>query len=111
MSCFLCGHEEENRHHLGCARIARPDLTVKVAQAEGLIATPKAKEEAPEPKVEVLKPGSMTTVPEDDGDEPPAKGGETVEACDFEGCDNPKYSSSPRAKWCDEHKDPKSRKE
>jgi hypothetical protein len=53
----------------------------------------------------------MTTVPEDDGDEPPAKGGETVEQCEFEGCESPKYSTSPRAKYCAGHKDPKNRKE
>lgn len=31
--------------------------------------------------------------------------------CDQPGCHNPKYSASPRAKYCEEHKAPKSRKE
>lgn len=110
MNCYLCGRDE-GRHHLGCALIESPGLTEDEAIEKGLL-PPKA---APEPRgrerAEILKPGSMTTVPEDDGGEPPAKGGETVEGCEFAGCDNPKYSTSPRAKYCAEHKDPKNRKE
>lgn len=86
----------------------RPHLTAKVAVEEGLLAPPKAKDKTPEPKVEVLKEGSMTTVPED---EPPAKGGETVEQCEFDGCEKPKASAAAAAKYCAQHKDPKNRKE
>lgn len=111
MSCWLCGHEEKGRHHLGCARQANPVLTIDMAVEAGLIAMPAGAEKTEPDKVEVLKDGSMTTVPEDNGDEPPARGGETVEGCEFAGCDNPKYSTSPRAKYCAEHKDPKNRKE
>lgn len=35
----------------------------------------------------------------------------TVEGCDFEGCDNPRWSDHARVKYCTIHKDPKSRKE
>jgi hypothetical protein len=77
------------------------------------MAAPPEEEKAPKPNTEILKDGSMTTVPEDEdnGDEEPAKGGETVEKCEFDGCTKPKYSTSPRAKYCAEHKDPKNRKE
>lgn len=111
MSCSLCGHEEEGRHHLGCVRIHHPDVSDKVLIEAGLLASPVPEKAAPEPEVEVLKEGSMTTVPEDSGTEPPAEGGETVEPCEFPSCDNPKYSASARAKWCEAHKDPKNRKE
>lgn len=30
-------------------------------------------------------------------------------ACEHEGCEEPKASKSPRAKWCEVHKDPKNR--
>lgn len=36
---------------------------------------------------------------------------QTVGQCEFEGCESPKYSDSPRTKYCAEHKDPKNRKE
>jgi len=108
MACWLCGHEEEGRHHLGCARIMVPDLTPQQAAKAGWIMAPEL-EKDPEPaQVEVLKEGSMTTVPEEDI---PAQGGETVGQCEVEGCENPKYSSSARAKYCADHKDPKNRKE
>lgn len=108
MSCFLCGHEEEDRHHLGCARISRPNLTRKVAEEEGLIAPESKPDGPPKPKTEVLKEGTMTTVPEEDVEDEEVL---EVSTCEYEGCDNPKYSDSPRAKWCEDHKDPKSRKE
>ena len=111
MSCWLCGHEKKDAHHLGCARIVLPDLTEAQAMGMGLIGRPKGKVEPPAPKVEVLKPGSMTTVPEDEEDETPAKGGETVEQCEYDGCTNPKFSASARAKYCAVHRDPKNRKE
>jgi hypothetical protein len=31
--------------------------------------------------------------------------------CEFKGCHNPKYSVHPRVKFCEEHRDPKNRKE
>lgn len=106
MSCWLCGHEKNNAHHLGCARIYRPNLTQDEAVEEGLLPAPQEEEKAPEPHVEVLKEGTMTTVPEEkDEDEP------DVAECEVEGCHNPKYSDSPRTKYCEEHKDPKNRKE
>ncbi len=111
MSCWLCGHESKRSHHLGCLRLALPSLTVDQAVEAGLMAAPKGADAPASPRVEVLKPGSMTTVPADTGEEPPATGGETVGQCEFSGCDNPKYSASPRAKWCEGHKDPKNRKE
>lgn len=33
----------------------------------------------------------------------------TGSLCEFSGCSEPKASKSPRAKWCEAHKDPKSR--
>ena len=118
MSCWLCGHEKDNAHHLGCARIAHPDLTESQAARAGLIAAPRGKEPAIKDKTEVLKEGSMTTVPQgpegnedDDEDFPPAEGGETVEQCEYDDCDNPKKSNHPRAKYCVTHSDPKNRKE
>lgn len=108
MSCSLCGHEEEKRHHLGCARIANPGISDHVLREAGLLAPLRAKAQAPESVVEVLKEGSMTTVPEEDV---PAGPGETVEQCDFDGCDNPRKSAHARAKWCETHSDPKNRKD
>lgn len=97
MSCFLCGHEKEGSHHLGCQKIIEPGLTKGQAQLLGLMPTPKVTE-APQSRTEVLKEGSMTTVPVDT-------------TCGHEGCDNPKYSDHPRVKYCEDHKDPKNRKE
>lgn len=97
MSCFLCGHEEARSHHLGCLRAVHPDLTKEMAAKAGLIAPFVVKKVAPD-KVEVLKEGTMTTVPVDT-------------ACEVEDCDNPKYSDHPRVKYCEDHKDPKNRKE
>lgn len=93
---------------MGCARAAIPALTVDQAVGMGLMAMPEGAEPPPIPRTEVLKPGTMQTVPEEDI---PAGPGETVEQCEFPDCDNPKYSTSPRAKWCAGHKDPKNRKE
>lgn len=98
MTCFLCGSDDG--HHLGCFAAHVPDLTPQAAFEAGLIAAPKkAKAHVPD-VVEILPEGSMTTVPE-----------AQMLVCAIDGCDNPKYSDSPRAKYCGEHKDPKSRKE
>lgn len=102
MSCFLCGHEET--HHLGCPRVGHPEINPKLAVALGLMAAP-AGEAAHVDHVEVLKEGSMTTEPA------PAPEGTTVGQCEFNNCDNPKYSDHPRVKFCEEHRDPKNRKE
>lgn len=113
MSCFLCGREKEGSHHLGCPRIGRPDLSEAEAIEMGLMSAPEGKE-TPESKTEVLKEGSMTTVPEDEPEETDdvtPEEGVTVEQCEFEGCDNPKYNDHPRTKYCEVHKDPKNRKE
>lgn len=96
MSCYLCGHEET--HHLGCVRGVHPGLSESDLVRLGLMAAPAKEVVAPE-YVEVLKEGSMTTVPQ------------TVAGCEFEGCDNPKYSDHARVKYCEEHRDPKNRKE
>lgn len=98
MSCFLCGNEEGS-HYLGCACIRRPHLSPSIAVAEGLMAPPEVEEAPPEPVVEVLPENSMTTVPVDNTE------------CTFGECHNPKYSDSPRTKYCEDHKDPKNRKE
>lgn len=96
MSCFLCGKDEG--HHLGCMVHANPGLTVATARASGLLPQPIIEPE-PEPLlVEILPENSMTTVPSFSG-------------CTVEGCDNPKYSDHARVKYCEEHRDPKSRKE
>lgn len=111
MTCWLCGNEKDGSHHLGCARIALPDLTQAEAAEIGLSAKPPVKERPVKTKTEVLKPGSMTTVPEEGDDEKAAEGGETVGQCEYDGCTNMKFSASPRAKYCEEHRDPKNRKE
>jgi hypothetical protein len=97
VSCFLCGREGKDSHHLGCPKIGWPTLTKEQAVEAGLLPRPVVKEKKPE-VVEVLKEGSMTTEP-------------VSTACEFEGCDNPKYSDHARAKFCEEHRDPKNRKE
>lgn len=102
--CFLCGNDRG--HHLGC--VAALGVTEAGARAAGLLPSAKGAKSIPEPIVEVLVPGSMSTVPEE---EVPAKGGETVEQCEFEGCKSPKFSASARAKYCADHRDPKNRKE
>ncbi|MFF6988367.1 hypothetical protein [Streptomyces sp. NPDC010273] len=40
---------------------------------------------------------------------PRAPAAPEVGTCEHEGCLEPKASKSPRAKWCEQHKDPKSR--
>ena len=95
MSCYLCGHEET--HHLGCVLGVRPDLTQADLIKLGFMPKPPEKESPPE-HIEILKEGSMTTVP-------------ASNSCEFTGCDNPKYSDHPRVKFCEEHRDPKNRKE
>lgn len=97
MSCFLCGHETTGSHHLNCPRIAHPDMEPWRAIELGLLPRPEA-EEVPREYVEVLKEGSMTTVPVDN-------------SCEHGSCDNPKYSDHPRVKFCEDHRDPKNRKE
>lgn len=95
--CFLCGNDLGG-HHLGCAVSVRPGMTPAEAAVWGLgPALPKEPEPEPD-QVEVLKEGSMTTEP-------------VVGVCALEGCDNPKNSIHVRAKYCEAHKDPKSRKE
>lgn len=103
MSCWLCGNEDEGRHHLGCARVDNPGLTEEEAADKGLLPAPQAPAEAEPDKVEVLKEGTMTTEPVDSDT--------SVATCEVEGCDNPKYSDSPRTKYCEDHRDPKNRKE
>jgi len=105
--CFLCGCESGS-HHLGCAAAVLPDLTPEAALRLGLIGPPKKILKHEPDVVEVLKEGSMTTVPEEDV---PAGPGETVGQCDFDGCDNPRKSAHARAKWCETHSDPKNRKD
>lgn len=111
MSCWLCGHDKKDAHHLGCARIYRPNLTIDEAVGEGLLAAPPEAEKAPKPNTEVLKEGTMTTVPEDDDEPDKDEQKSDVGECEFKDCHNPKYSDSPRTKYCEEHKDPKNRKE
>lgn len=97
MSCFLCGREGVNSHHLGCAKIYYPNLTKDQAVQAGLLAAPTKKAPVVE-HVEVLREGSMQT--------------DVVSTtCQFGECDNPKYSDHPRVKFCEEHRDPKNRKE
>lgn len=98
MSCWLCGHEEEARHHLGCARVDYPDLERWQAFEAGLIGPSNDIKEIEPDRVEILREGSMETVP-------------VSNTCEFGSCDNPKYSDSPRTKYCDDHRDPKNRKE
>lgn len=98
MTCFLCGCDDG--HHLGCMAGITPRLTPELAVRMGLLAPPAGEKVIPDSVVEVLREGSTTTVPE-----------AQANACAVDGCDNPKYSDSPRAKYCEEHKDPKNRKE
>lgn len=76
-----------------------PGLNEKSAYDLGLIGPPRGIKAFVPDKVEVLREGSMTTVPEDEAD-----------ACTFGDCDNPRIDH-PRAKYCEAHKDPKNRKE
>ncbi len=97
MSCWLCGHESETSHHLGCVRALNPGLKPWQAAEEGLIPPPELPEDPIPDEVEVLREGSMTTV----------KPG----TCAFPQCDKPKKSDHPRVKYCEVHADPKNRKE
>lgn len=111
MSCWLCGHEKNDAHHLGCARIYRPNLTKQEAVDEGLMQAPAEEDKAPEPNTEVLKEGTMTTVPEEKEKGEKEDDKSEIAECEVKDCHNPKYSDSPRTKYCEEHKDPKNRKE
>lgn len=119
--CWLCGSESDG-HHLGCQRASNPDLTKDQAIEQGLLPRPQGYK-APEPdKVEYLKEGSMTTVPADqtgyaegavdipeEGDD--EGGDDSLENCEYPDCTKKKYSDHPRVKYCEEHRDPKNRKE
>lgn len=114
--CSLCGREAEDGsqpHWIGCARAAEPELTDAEAVKRGLLyREPDLKEEPP--KVEVLKEGSMTTEPWDPEEYLPQEEGEgqgEAGECEYPDCGKAKYSAHPRAKYCDEHRDPKNRKE
>lgn len=98
MNCYLCGNGEG--HHLGCFVAQNPTLTPAQAVQLGLLPKP-AEGVLPEERVEVLQEGSMTTVPEM----------RTVGQCEFGDCDNPKHSDHSRVKFCEDHRDPKNRKE
>lgn len=114
MSCWLCGNESEKAHHLGCARIENPGMSRKDAEDQGLVAKSKRDESPKEGTTEVLKPGTMNLVPEDEYNEEQEPKDEPVPdngTCEHKGCTNEKYSDSPRAKYCADHKDPKNRKE
>lgn len=104
MSCFLCGHEKDGSHHLGCVAILKPDLTMGEAAVLGLIAPPDEPEEPAESVVEVVVEGKTDSVPVH-------AEMVTVGQCELDECDNPKYSDHPRVKYCEAHKDPKNRKE
>lgn len=111
MSCFLCGHEKTGSHHLGCAVIFKSDLTVEEAVALGLVAPPAEPEGPSESVVEILVDGKSDSVPAT-----PEQKNEILEAklatlCEHGTCHNPKYSDHPRVKFCEDHKDPKNRKE
>jgi hypothetical protein len=106
VSCFLCGHEKDGSHHLGCARIFRPNLTKEEAVNEGLLSGPKEKPKVRETKTEVYSEGSMTPKTVVETEAGPDEG-----TCEYDNCHNPKYSDHPRVKYCEEHKDPKNRKE
>lgn len=113
MTCWLCGHEDEGRHHLGCYRASNPNLTQEVAVELGLLPRPTPDKEPEPDKVEILKEGSMTTVLADETGH--TEGVATIapgdDGCEYEDCEEPKYSDHPRVKYCEVHKDPKNRKE
>lgn len=96
MNCFLCGNGDG--HYLNCAVAANPGLTEAQAREAGLLARAEDAKEAPASVVEILPENSMVTVP-------------LSNSCEFGECDNPKYSDHPRVKYCEDHKDPKNRKE
>ena len=124
MACTLCGREQEDgqaqSHWIGCARGAEPDLSDEEAYERGLL----YKEPEPVPQaveMELLKEGSMTTVPVDgdwhedefqpDEDESPEDGDNQPGLCEYPGCTNRKYNTHGRTKFCEFHKNPKNRKE
>jgi hypothetical protein len=94
-SCPECGREFEQgftTHWLGCPAISRVEPE-KAPEPIG----PKEDPEVEEPEV----------VPDDEPDPTP------VALCEFAGCENPKRPAGkgPKPKYCEAHKDPKSRKE
>lgn len=114
MSCTLCGREPEGEfqaHWMGCARIDEPDLTDHEAVNRGLLhLEPESVD--PVEKVEILKEGSMTTEPFDPEEyEPGEEGDADLKNCEYPDCTKAKYSNHPRVKYCEDHKDPKNRKE
>lgn len=107
--CTLCGREAP-QHHLGCIRIEQPDLTDAQLVTLGHMAGPK-KAEKPVWHEEVLIEGTMRTEPVETADpekteEPP----EPERPCALEGCTN-EVTGDKRVKYCEDHKDPKNRKE
>jgi hypothetical protein len=94
-SCPECGREFEQgftTHWLGCPAISRVEPE-KAPEPIG----PKEDPEVEEPEV----------VSDDEPDPTP------VALCEFSGCENPKRPAGkgPKPKYCEAHKDPKSRKE
>jgi hypothetical protein len=90
-ACRACGREQENgvyTHYLGCDNIAKPPPTDPL---------PELVEKA----VAELEDGPVEPDPKD------------PEACQVEGCSNPKRPATkgPKPKFCEDHRDPKSRKE
>jgi len=121
MTCSLCGREREGDfqpHWIGCQRLEERDLTDEEAVKRGLLTPEETPKEEPL-KVEELKEGSMTTVPvEETGHtegtmsvDPDEGGDDNLSNCEYPDCTNPKYSDHPRVKYCEEHRDPKNRKE
>jgi hypothetical protein len=96
-SCPECGREYEQgftTHWLGCPAISR----VEPEKAPEPIGPREDPEIEGEPKPEEVEPEVEPTL---------------VALCDFAGCENPKRPAGkgPKPKYCEAHKDPKSRKE
>ena len=104
--CSLCGREAP-QHHLGCVRIEHPDLTDARLVEMGHMAAPKEEKPAPWHE-EVLVDGTMRTEPVKSEDPEPEPVPERP--CAFDGCDN-EVTGDKRVKYCEDHKDPKNRKE
>ena len=77
-----------------------PGLTKAAARAAGLL--PQL------PKPVGFEPTVEEVVVEGKTDSVPVA---AVGACEHGECDNPKKSNHPRVKYCEQHADPKSRKE